>query len=85
MSSAVADDMARLRWQCRRGMLELDLLLETFVAYRYAELDARLQAAFRQVLAYPDQLLFDYFFGARLPMDKDVADVIEKIRCAAVA
>lgn len=82
MAIAVTNDLARLRWQCRRGMLELDLLLETFVNHQYSELDARLQAAFRQVLAYPDQLLFDYFFGARLPMDKDVADVIEKIRAA---
>jgi antitoxin CptB len=85
MDIAAPDDMARLRWQCRRGMLELDLLLETFVNRQYPELDAQGQAVFRQVLAYPDQLLFDYFFGTRMPMDKDVADVIEKIRCAAAA
>ena len=84
MDVAVANDLARLRWQCRRGMLELDLLLETFVNRHYSKLDVHLQAIFCQVLAYPDQLLFDYFFGDRLPMDKDVADVIEKIRCAAV-
>ena len=30
-------DETRLRWQCRRGMLELDLMLETFVEKRYAD------------------------------------------------
>jgi len=30
-------DETRLRWQCRRGMLELDLMLETFVEKCYAD------------------------------------------------
>ena len=32
-------DFSRLRWRCRRGMLELDLLLGRFVNEHYRELD----------------------------------------------
>lgn len=76
-------EIARLKWQCRRGMLELDLALEAFVRRDYAGLSAAQQRTFKKLLECPDQLLFDYLFGATAPIDKDVADVIERIRSAA--
>jgi antitoxin CptB len=73
---------ARLRWQCRRGMLELDALLGDFLETGYALLNSKEQVTFRKLLDYPDQLLFDYFFGQAKPVDKDVAHVIERIQQA---
>ena len=32
-------ELARLRWKCRRGMLELDLLLRDFLDSGYQDLD----------------------------------------------
>lgn len=78
-------EIARLRWQCRRGMLELDLLLERFIDYGYSQLTAPERAVFREVLNYADQDLFEYFFGHRLPDNKDVAHVIERIRLTSAA
>lgn len=75
-------NLSRLRWQCRRGMLELDALLGEFVDHHYAELDSADRNTFQELLSFPDQLLFDYFFGNGKPTDKDVNDVIERIRCA---
>lgn len=75
-------DVARLRWQCRRGMLELDALLGDFVEFHYTSLDEHEQSVFRQILNFPDQLLFDYFFGNGKSIDKDVNHVIERIRYA---
>ena len=77
-----ATELSRLRWQCRRGMLELDALLGDFVDNHYIELDQSQQDIFQQILGYPDQLLFDYFFGNGNPIDKEVNNVIERIRCA---
>lgn len=74
--------LSRLRWQCRRGMLELDALLGEFVDYHYSRLDVSEKNTFREILNLPDQLLFDYFFGNGKPTDKDVNNVIERIRCA---
>lgn len=75
-------ELSRLRWQCRRGMLELDALLGDFVEQHYLDLTQAQQVIFHDILSYPDQLLFDYFFGSSKPVDKDVADVIKQIQQA---
>ena len=79
----LAIDEARLRWQCRRGMLELDLMLETFVEKRYSDLPIKTKKAFHQLLKCQDQFLFEYLMGQDIPTDKDVADVAQQIRNAA--
>ncbi len=76
------NELPRLRWQCRRGMLELDALLGDFVEHHYLQLDGHQKIIFKQVLNFPDQLLFDYFFGNAKPIDKDISHVIERIRYA---
>lgn len=57
-------DYNRLRWQCRRGMLELDLLLGEFLHTRYSSLDAELQRDFQRLLEQPDPLLQRWLFGS---------------------
>ena len=79
----LALDETRLRWQCRRGMLELDLMLETFVEKRYADLPIKAKYAFHQLLKCQDQFLLDYLMGQDVPTDKDVADVAKQVRDAA--
>lgn len=74
--------LSRVRWQCRRGMLELDALLGDFVEQHYLALTSSQRASFHVILDYPDQMLFDYFFGESVPIDKDVAHVIQWIRQA---
>lgn len=74
---------AQLKWRCRRGMLELDLLLQAFLEQGYDALTEQGQDAFRKLLTYPDQDLFEYLMARALPTDKDVADVINSIRNAA--
>jgi len=79
----LAEDETRLRWQCRRGMLELDLMLESFVEKRYADLPVKTKKAFHQLLKCQDQILLDYLMGQDVPNDKDVADVAKQVRDAA--
>lgn len=76
-------DESRLRWQCRRGMLELDLMLESFVEKRYSDLPIKTKKAFHQLLNCQDQILLDYLMGQDVPTDKDVADVAKQVRDAA--
>jgi antitoxin CptB len=81
--SDLAEDETRLRWQCRRGMLELDLMLESFVEKRYESLPVKTKKAFHQLLKCQDQILLDYLMGQDVPNDKDVADVAKQVRDAA--
>ncbi len=71
---------ARLQWQCRRGMLELDLFLREFLEKGYASLSAEEKLAFERLLKTPDQQLLEYLMGREQPEDKDIADVVNKVR-----
>jgi antitoxin CptB len=71
---------AQLKWRCRRGMLELDLLLQGFLEQGYGTLTAQGREAFQKLLSYPDQDLLEYLMARALPTDKEVADVVNCIR-----
>ncbi len=71
---------SKLRWRCRRGMLELDLMLNTFLDKGYEELDDSRKNVLDQILDYPDQLLFDLFLGKMNSSDKDVSNLVTHIR-----
>lgn len=75
----------RLYWRCRRGMLELDLLLQGFLDGGYADLDAAGRRAFERLLETPDSDLQDLLLGGKPPDDTEVAHVIEAIRRTAAA
>jgi len=76
-------ELARMRWKCRRGMLELDLLLRDFLDSGYGQLDEAQRRCFDRVLDYPDAVLLEWFMGRIRPADRDVAQLVEKIRSAA--
>jgi antitoxin CptB len=75
----------RLRWQCRRGMLELDLLLNRFLDTGFADLGPAQRAAFNRLLAYQDQILYDWLMGHAVPADADIRDLVQRIRRAMLA
>ena len=70
----------RLAWQCRRGMRELDELLNRFLLQRYHQLDKLEQETFTRLLDYPDDVLFELLMGRMAPADKDVAHIVQEIR-----
>ncbi len=51
------NELARLKWQCRRGMLELDLLLEQYLNTRYDLASDSEKAAFLELLTLEDDEL----------------------------
>lgn len=72
----------RMRWRCRRGLLELDIVLERFVDAHYAGLDAAQQAAFDALLDSPDTLLWDMITGRQNAAEALQQAVLEKIKAA---
>ena len=52
----------RLRWKCRRGMRELDLLLKEFSEKGMLDLSESEISIFNAVLDYDDQTLYDFIF-----------------------
>jgi antitoxin CptB len=75
-------DVMPLRWQCRRGRLELDVLLERFLAAHEATLDTLARAAFERLLALEDDPLLDVLLGRVPAPDADTAALAARIRDA---
>jgi antitoxin CptB len=78
-----SNEQGRLRWRCRRGMLELDLLLLGFLDREYPQLERAGQACFARLLELPDQHLLEYLIRQAPVREKEFTDVIERIRTAA--
>ncbi len=75
-----ADHKAKIRWHCRRGMLELDVLLLDFFEKHYAQLPREQQVIFERLLECPDQDLFNWLIGHEQPTDSGFAGMVERIR-----
>jgi antitoxin CptB len=73
---------ARTRWRYRRGMLENDLLLGTFLEHGYDRLDPEGRDAFERLLEYPDQLLLELLLGRQPTVDPGIARLVALIRAA---
>jgi antitoxin CptB len=78
MNSPAAD--SRLRWQCRRGMRELDILLTNYLDNFFAEATEQQKQAFRELLTLPDPELIDYLLGGHTPQEQMLAKVVSQIR-----
>ena len=84
MTGAASDpQLRRLRWQCRRGMLELDLLLTGFLEIGYQDLDEQEKRAFTRLLDYQDQILHDWLMGQAVAADRELRELVPRIRDAA--
>ena len=66
----------RLKWKCRRGLLELDLVLERYRSRNPG--DADLWA----LLDLPDNDLWDIISGRSEAYDEGLKDVVGRLRAA---
>jgi succinate dehydrogenase flavin-adding protein (antitoxin of CptAB toxin-antitoxin module) len=77
-----ADELRRLRWRCRRGLLENDLVLARFLERRAAGLDREQLAALNALLESDDNDLWDLLSGRVECCDPRLAPVVAMIRDA---
>lgn len=52
-------EQRRLAWRCRRGLLELDIILQRFAANHLATITTDELVAFNTLLDYPDNTFLD--------------------------
>jgi antitoxin CptB len=67
LPAADPKDLGKLRWRCRRGMKELDLLLARYVNERFCSASIPEQDAFEALLATQDTDLYAYCLGLASP------------------
>lgn len=71
---------AKLLWHCRRGMLELDLILTRFAVTYLDRLSDEQVDAFDKLLTAIDPELYSWLMGYDHPMEKDLVDIVEFIK-----
>jgi antitoxin CptB len=72
----------RIHWRCRRGLLELDIVLGRFVERHYHKLDEAQRAAFDGLLDMPDTQLWDMITGGEssIQRQREFETVLEMLR-----
>ena len=71
--------LGQLRWRCRRGMRELDVLLLNYLERYFSDASPAEQRGFIALLELPDPVLFAYLTGRDTPTDPAQSHVIGKI------
>lgn len=74
------NEVSRIRWLCRRGMKELDVLLSRFLEGGYGALDAPGRRAFLRLLECQDPELYALLTGRTRADDEEVDGVVQRIR-----
>lgn len=73
-------DIKKLRWRCRRGTLELDLMLMRYLDTCYQNTGIAQQQAFLDLLDLEDPALMRYLMGDERPDNPVLVDLVDLIR-----
>lgn len=73
-------EISHLRWLCRRGMKELDLVLTGYLDKQYTDADEQSQQAFKTLLEMPDPDLFALLVGRSTAADKSIDKLIDTLK-----
>jgi antitoxin CptB len=69
----------RLRWQCRRGMLELDVMLNRFLDQHWGDIDNELKEELELLLVNSDQQLQKWLCEG-MEADNEVKNIVSRLR-----
>ncbi len=70
----------RLKWLCRRGMKELDILMETYLREDYPHSSPQHRKAFETLLEYQDPDILDLLFERKNDPDPNIQTLINILR-----
>ena len=73
-------ELRKLRWRCRRGMRELDQLLERWLEREWRQSPTAQREVFLQLLDTEDDKLWRWFLGHEIADDVEIAALVEHIR-----
>jgi antitoxin CptB len=75
-----AEELNRLRWQCRRGLLELDLVLERFLEKHGDRLQGERLSSFQTLLSLADNEILDLIHARAECRDARFAELVQWMR-----
>lgn len=85
MNPNLQAELQRLRWRSRRGMRELDQLLERYLQHAWPQADARQRASYERLLECEDTQLWPWLLGHSRPDDPELDELVQLIRSLPLA
>ncbi len=76
----MSDSIEKIKWRCRRGMLELDLILGRFVDNHYEGLSEKSKEEFKQLLEIEDTELFAWLLGHQKPQTPEFDNILQMVQ-----
>ncbi len=73
-------EFERARWRCRRGMLELDIVLQRFMDHHYSQLDEQELEQLERLLSLADNDLWDLITGRQVNTDERWLAILELLQ-----
>ena len=73
------EELSRLRWLCRRGMKELDLVLTRYLESQYSSTSESQRRAFRHLLEMQDPEIYTLLLGRRQSDDPAIELLLARI------
>ncbi len=83
-TATLGPEARRLLWRCRRGMKELDVLLERFARRELPGYGPERRRTLARLLELPDPDLVDYLLGQAIPPEPGLAELVLRIRTSPV-
>mgnify|MGYP001326548064 FL=1 len=74
------EEKSRILWRCRRGIKEMDIVLQDFIKDSYDELNNENKSAFSKLLEEQDLDILNWVLGKDKPEDAALIEIIKKIR-----
>ena len=73
-------EFERARWRCRRGLLELDIVLQRFMDQYYRQLDQHGLEQFERLLSLADNDLWDLITARQVTTDDNLQQIVELLQ-----
>ena len=75
-------ELSKLKWRCRRGTKELDIMLTRFIDQCIDELTDQQVDDFKRLLTEQDPELSQWLVEQQVPADKGLSDIVRRIQRA---
>ena len=69
-------EQGRLRWQCRRGIKEVEVILLPYLEKHFYQSCEREKELFERLLESQDADLFEWFTDRALPSDPELTEIV---------
>lgn len=76
----MSKELDRIHWRCRRGLLELDVILQRFVDQHYLRLDEAGRREFDALLDLADNDLWQKIASGQTSTDRETLPVLSLLK-----